>query len=190
MAEKTFSSLLARARERDSYWTARAVHEFIEDIFKLMEQKGVTAAELARRMDSSPAYVTRMLRGNTNFTIESMVRIAKALDSKLSLHVDCNEDQFHWCDIVDNNPVRRPKEKKQNYFPVAESHSQAGVRGKGEVACFKQMQNSSAQMQDSSAQIQVPRFKSGGNSTVGLRQPEIEDSVLLVRYVCCPVEAG
>ncbi len=112
MAEKTFTSLLARARERDSYWTGRAVHEFTEDIFTLMEQRGVTRAELARRMGSSPAYVTKMLRGNTNFTIESMVRIARALDGKLSLHVGRNEDQTRWFDVVKNNPVRRPKANK------------------------------------------------------------------------------
>lgn len=93
MAEKTFSSLLARAKERDSYWTAKAVHEFTEDLCRLMEQRGVSKAELARRLGSSPAYVTRVLRGNTNFTIESMVRLARALDGKLSLQAGRSQDQ-------------------------------------------------------------------------------------------------
>ena len=88
MVKKTFSSLLVRAKERDSYWTARAVHGFTEDLCRLMKQRGVSKAELARRLGSSPAYVTRVLRGNTNFTIESMVRMVRALDGRLSLQVE------------------------------------------------------------------------------------------------------
>lgn len=93
MAAKTFSSLLAEAKERDSYWTSRAVHELTEDLSRLMEQRGVSKAELARRLGSSPAYVTKVLRGNTSFTIEAMVRLARALDGKLSLHMGRSVDQ-------------------------------------------------------------------------------------------------
>ncbi len=121
MAENTFSSLLAKAKERDSYWTARAVHEFTEDLCRLMEQRGVSKAELARHMGSSPAYVTKVLRGNTNFTIESMVRIARALDGKLSLHVGRSEDQTRWFDVMGKATRRIPMEPEQNYCRVSES---------------------------------------------------------------------
>ena len=87
MAEKTFISLLVRTKERDSYWTARAVHEFTEDLCRLMEQRGVTKAELARRLGSSLAYVTKALRGNSNFPIKSMARLERALDGSLSLQL-------------------------------------------------------------------------------------------------------
>jgi transcriptional regulator with XRE-family HTH domain len=121
MAEKTFSSLLAKAKERDSYWTARAVHEFTEDLYRLMEQRGVNKAELARRLDSSPAYVTKVLRGNTNFTIESMVRLARALEGRLCLHVGRSEGQTRWFDVIGKATRRIPMEPAQDYCRVSES---------------------------------------------------------------------
>ncbi len=121
MAEKTFSSLLARAKERDSYWTARAVHEFTEDLCRLMEQRGVTKAELAKRLGSSPAYVTKALQGNTNFTIESMVRLTRALDGKISLHVGRSEDHTRWFDVAGKTAKRIPIETGKNYRPVSAS---------------------------------------------------------------------
>ena len=73
-------------------WAARAVHEFAENLSRLMEQRGVSKAVLARRLDSSPSYVSKVLRGNTNFTIESMIRLTRALDGKLSIHVRHSEN--------------------------------------------------------------------------------------------------
>jgi transcriptional regulator with XRE-family HTH domain len=51
----------------------------------VMEQQHVTRAELARRINSSRAYVTKVLQGNTNFTLESLVRIARALSFNVEL---------------------------------------------------------------------------------------------------------
>jgi len=52
-----------------------------------MEENGVSRAELARRISKSPAYVTQILRGNANFTIGTMVRLAMALNCRLELHL-------------------------------------------------------------------------------------------------------
>lgn len=121
MAETTFSSLLDKARKRESYWTARAVHEFTEDLCRLMEQRGVTKAELARRLGSSPAYITKVLRGNTNFTIESMVRLARALDGRISLHVSRREEQTRWFDVVEKSTRHIQRGTELNYQRVSES---------------------------------------------------------------------
>lgn len=87
MAEKTFRGLMDQARQSDAYWSARAVYEFTEDVVRLMEQRGLTKSELAARLGCSPAYVTKILRGNANFTVDSMVRLARAVDGCLTLHV-------------------------------------------------------------------------------------------------------
>lgn len=121
MAETTFSSLLAKARKRESYWTARAVHEFTEDLCRLMEQRGVTNAELARRLGSSPAHITKVLRGNTNFTIKSMVRLARALDGRMSLHVGRKEDQTRWFDVVEQSTRHTHRANELNYQRISES---------------------------------------------------------------------
>ena len=43
----------------------------------MMEANGVSRGELARRLEVSPAYITKVLRGNVNFTLDSMVRLVR-----------------------------------------------------------------------------------------------------------------
>lgn len=104
MVKKTFKALIAKARERDSYRAAKVTLDFTEDLVRLMEQRGVSNAELAKKIGSSPAYVTKVLRGDTNFTIETMVRFARVLDGELCVHVCRKEDHVRWIDVVHTRP--------------------------------------------------------------------------------------
>jgi transcriptional regulator with XRE-family HTH domain len=53
----------------------------------MMEVNGVSRSELARRLGVSPAYITKVLRGNVNFTLDSMVRLVRAAGGEVSLQV-------------------------------------------------------------------------------------------------------
>ena len=44
-----------------------------------MQENKISRVELAKRLGSSPAYITKVLRGDINFTVETMVRLAKAV---------------------------------------------------------------------------------------------------------------
>jgi transcriptional regulator with XRE-family HTH domain len=91
---KSFSQLLSEAKKRDSYWVARAIATFTEEFHKLAEQGEISRAELARRLGTSPAYITKILRGNVNFTVETMVRLARAVGGQLQLHVGPQEQEM------------------------------------------------------------------------------------------------
>lgn len=54
--------------------------EISEQIYQAMQSRDVTPAELSRRLGTSRAYVTKILQGNVNFTVESLGKIAHALD--------------------------------------------------------------------------------------------------------------
>ena len=82
-----FKSLFAEAEKSLAYWVEGAVLDFTSDMLKAMETQGVSRSELARRIDASPAYVTKILRGSTNFTLESMVKVAMALDCEFKPHL-------------------------------------------------------------------------------------------------------
>jgi transcriptional regulator with XRE-family HTH domain len=118
MARKTFSSLLDRAKQSDAYWSAKAVHEFTEDLVRLMEQRGLTKSELAAKLGCSPAYVTKILRGNANFTVDSMVRLARAVDGCLTLHVGRSEDQTRWFDVVGRGTPGNAVASGRSFRPV------------------------------------------------------------------------
>jgi transcriptional regulator with XRE-family HTH domain len=60
------------------------LHDFTEkqsdQLHHLMEQQGVTKAELARRMGVSKAFITKVLRGGANLNAKTFIRLVHALD--------------------------------------------------------------------------------------------------------------
>jgi transcriptional regulator with XRE-family HTH domain len=99
-----FSALFEEARKSDTYWTERVLLEFTEEITSRMEALGVTRAELARRLNAKPTYITRVLNGTNNFTVESMARISKALDCALRVHMQPQGTQLRWLECFDAPP--------------------------------------------------------------------------------------
>jgi len=79
--KSVFGTLLRQFEESGELALERAKLDVVKQIVKTMEQEGVNKAELARRLGASRAYISQFLQGDVNFTIESIVRIAAALDS-------------------------------------------------------------------------------------------------------------
>ncbi len=73
------------ARKTHDYRAEGASIRFTEELVARMETCGLTRSALAAKIGSSPAYVTKILRGDTNFTLDSMVRIADALGCELTI---------------------------------------------------------------------------------------------------------
>ena len=96
-------SLRERAKGDDAYWTELALLEFTEDVVARMEHLGLSRSELASRIDSSPAYVTKILRGSSNFTLQSMVKIARAVGCGLRTHLQPEGTESRWLDSEKNS---------------------------------------------------------------------------------------
>jgi len=75
-----FAKGLADARRQLGYYQEGLLMDVAARVVAAMESRGVTRAELARRLEVSPAYVTKMLRGHANLSIESLAKLAFALD--------------------------------------------------------------------------------------------------------------
>lgn len=87
MAGKTFEALFEDARRRDAYHVEEAILQFTSDLHQLMKNRGLNKAELARVLGTTPAYITKIFRGDANFTIESMIRLSRALGGHLHLEL-------------------------------------------------------------------------------------------------------
>ncbi len=87
MKKKSFRELFDEAKGRDTYWASSLVLDFTEGLHNIMEANGITRSDLARRLGVSPAYITKALRGNVNFTVDSMVRLVRAAGGEVSIHV-------------------------------------------------------------------------------------------------------
>jgi transcriptional regulator with XRE-family HTH domain len=89
------------AREAETsvdYWASAPITDFIEDVWRLMEEQKVSRAELARRLGTSRAYVTKLLGGNANFTLQTMAKVAMALGSQVHVHVAGRDVLTRWID--------------------------------------------------------------------------------------------
>lgn len=98
MKHATARSLYEEAEKHLSYWVEGAIIDFTEELCRVMDESGVSRAELARRIGSSPAYITKILRGNSNFTLSSMVRVSRALEHEVRIHLSRPYAMTRWID--------------------------------------------------------------------------------------------
>ncbi len=117
---KSFKERIAELRKTRSFCLEQAKLEFVGGITRLMNAKGINNAMLADRMETSPAYVTKALRGDANFTIESMVKITHALGGRIHIHVADSEANVRWLEHF-------------NCPPQAQQASQAPARPKERI---------------------------------------------------------
>lgn len=98
MVSKKIEEFLRKARESDEYWVEGAILDFTEELATLMAKNNVSRTELAKRIGTSPAYITKVLRGNVNFTLASMVKLARALGAEIRVHIAGQPSVTHWVD--------------------------------------------------------------------------------------------
>ncbi|AXQ28887.1 helix-turn-helix domain-containing protein [Solimonas sp. K1W22B-7] len=79
---KTLANLVAEVRAEPSYGETFAVAHFLSEVNRLMEEQNITRSELAARLDSSPAFITKLLSANTNVTLRTMARVFHALGTR------------------------------------------------------------------------------------------------------------
>jgi antitoxin component HigA of HigAB toxin-antitoxin module len=88
------------ARSSANYAADQLKLDFAVDLERRMEQMGISRADLARRLQTSAAAVTMALRGDANLTIERMVRMARALDATVHIHVAPAAAGVRWFDVI------------------------------------------------------------------------------------------
>jgi len=83
----TFSELLERARQSGEHLDEWAISDFTEELTRRMEELGLSRSALAAKIGVSQPYITKVLRGDANFTIRSMAKLAWAVDSMIRVHL-------------------------------------------------------------------------------------------------------
>lgn len=59
--------------------------EFAETVAKQLDRKEMSRAQLAKVLGTSRAYVTQLLKGKTNLTLETLYKICHAVDIQPSI---------------------------------------------------------------------------------------------------------
>ncbi|ACD97194.1 helix-turn-helix domain-containing protein [Trichlorobacter lovleyi] len=76
--------LIKQDMQSNEFWAEMAKLEFVTSLNKAMTEKGVSKSDLARRIGKSPAYITKVMSGDANLTIESMVMLSRAVGLKFT----------------------------------------------------------------------------------------------------------
>ncbi len=97
----SFADLWAEVENDDAYWTEKNILDFTTNLYQLMKHRKVSKKELAERLGTSQAYITKIFRGNANFTLASMTKLVQALDAKLDVHVVPKEEHVQqWFKVL------------------------------------------------------------------------------------------
>lgn len=106
MSQTSFQDLFKRARQSDAYWAERARLEFVAGLTRLSKTHQLSKSDIAKAIDTSPAYITKVFRADGNFTIESMVKLARAVKGQLRISIEQEaKEQHKWLRVVDVKPV-------------------------------------------------------------------------------------
>lgn len=77
-----FQKGLEKARRNAAYYEEDMLLDVAGRVIDVMESKNITRTKLAQRLSVSPAYITKILQGHANMTIETLAKVAFALDLK------------------------------------------------------------------------------------------------------------
>jgi len=70
------------------FLTQETIIDITETIVKRMKELRINKAELARRLSVSKPFITKLLNGNVNMTIKTLVSIANALDCNVKVNFE------------------------------------------------------------------------------------------------------
>jgi transcriptional regulator with XRE-family HTH domain len=92
MSLDKYAAMIQEAEQSVDYWKDIALTDFARDLHERMRAQKISSAELARRMGTSKSYVSQMLDGG-NFTLQTMVKVAMALDAVVRIHLEGKEER-------------------------------------------------------------------------------------------------
>jgi transcriptional regulator with XRE-family HTH domain len=82
-----YAKLVSRVKKSVDYSAQAAMRDFVHDLIHRMDRQGMTQAKLAEVIDASPAYVSKVMRGEANFTLETMTKLAMASGGRLRVQI-------------------------------------------------------------------------------------------------------
>lgn len=99
MSKKSFAALYAKLEPTPAYQAEKLTVAFLAELNAFMQAHDVSNAELARRAGVSPAYITKLFRGSSNLSIETLTKFANAVGCKVHLHLANNGADVRCFDV-------------------------------------------------------------------------------------------
>ena len=82
---KRFKQMMKAAEGSFAFRLETIILEITEHLVKVLEEKNINRTRLAEMLEVSPAAVTKILNGTSNFTLKTLLSLADALDVQLEI---------------------------------------------------------------------------------------------------------
>lgn len=126
---KAMHRFLEAAKKTNAYWFEKAKLDFSIKLEERRRARNMSYKDLAEAAEVSQPYITKVFRGDANFTIESMVKFAHATGGRLEISiVDACEAASPIAEMkVADSPFSRPvtKPARHNLSVLAPSSTTA-----------------------------------------------------------------
>lgn len=95
------------------YWAEHTKLDFAYSLDRMLNQRGMTRTAMATALNSSPAYITKVMRGDANLTIETMAKLALAIGGRVHVHISDADNRVRWIESL------AVKVQQQNVDPAS-----------------------------------------------------------------------
>lgn len=100
MSKQEAGGILKKIRRSDQYFVQKAKLEFALELKRVMDRLEVSNSEMADRLGVSRPMVTKLLRGDANLTIETMVKLCRRIEGNLYIRIVRNGCSAQLFEIV------------------------------------------------------------------------------------------
>lgn len=119
MNKSIYKQILNEVKSNFDYDVEDAKIEFAIQLASFLEKKSISKKELASRLGVSAPMVTKILRGDTNLTIETMVRAVRTAGGKLHMKLVDEGSDGKWFELIKNHQFVNKHEKSiKSYEPL------------------------------------------------------------------------
>ena len=108
MTKQSLQTLMQQADNAGVLAVEGAKLDFALGLAKLLERASLSRSDLATRLGVSLPMVTKILRGDTNLTIETMVKAARAARGKLHINLAAEGWECRWFEVLNSERLRQP----------------------------------------------------------------------------------
>ncbi len=77
---KWYKNIIDELKETIEYKIESISFDISIQIYKQMEKLGLSKKDLAERLNVSKSYITQLLKGKSNITLETLIKVADALE--------------------------------------------------------------------------------------------------------------
>ncbi len=109
-----FNKLVKEAVESEDYDFEKLAYSFARSIISCLKNKNLSQKDLARKLNVSEAWISKVLSGDSNLTFKTMIKIARSLDCKVN-DIVLSNNNFIYNSIVDPQNKNNTTTQEMNF---------------------------------------------------------------------------